>query len=411
MNKLADLIIQHQETLATIETLDNGKPYAVSYGWDAPHFAEVLRYYAGHADKIYGTVIDTMPQQMVYTLKQPIGVCGQIIPWNYPLAMAAWKISPALACGNTIVLKLAESTPLSVLYLAQLIKEAGFPPGVVNIINGRGGEAGASLALHEGIDKIAFTGSTATGKEIMKMAATTMKAITLETGGKSPLIVFDDANIDQAVWWAHNGIMSNQGQVCTATSRLLVHDRIYDEFVAKFKAKTEKTSILGDPFAATTYQGPQVSKTQLDKIMSYINSASSAGASVFHPAAGVPSKGYFAPPTIFTDVTTKMPLFKEEIFGPCAAVIRFSTEEEAINIANSTRYGLASAVFTQNLARGHRVAKELESGMTWVNSSNNSDFRVPFGGMKESGLGRELGQEGLSGYYQVKSVFINLTDK
>ncbi|KAF7563344.1 hypothetical protein G7046_g775 [Stylonectria norvegica] len=411
MNKLADLIDRELETLAAVETLDNGKPYSVSRGFDIPHFAEVLRYYAGFADKIFGQVIDVGPEKMAYTLKQPVGVCGQIIPWNYPLDMAAWKLGPALCCGNTVVLKLAEQTPLSMLYMGRLIREAGFPPGVVNIINGTGREAGAALACHEGVDKIAFTGSTATGKEIMKMAAGSMKALTLETGGKSPLIVFDDANLEQTVRWAHEGIMSNQGQVCTATSRLLVQDGVYHAFVEQFKAYTEKASILGDPFDSHTFQGPQISQQQRDRILSYISSATTSGASIYHPPTLVPQTGFFAPPTIFTDVTPSMPIFREEIFGPCATVVRFRTEDEALALANGTRYGLAGAVFTRDLARAHRMARELEAGMVWVNSSNDSDVRVPFGGIKESGLGRELGEEGLRGYYTVKAVHVNLTDK
>ena len=409
MNKLADLVDSHRDVLATIETLDNGKPYSVSVGFDVPHFSEVLRYYAGFADKIFGTVIDVGSDKMAYTLKQPVGVCGQIIPWNYPLAMAAWKLGPALCCGNTVILKLAEQTPLSMLYVAQLVKEAGFPSGVINIVNGYGREAGAALALHEGVDKIAFTGSTATGKEIMKMAAQTMKAITLETGGKSPLIVFDDADLDQAVRWAHEGIMANSGQVCTATSRILVQEGIYDAFIAKFKDFTETASVVGDPFDEKTYQGPQVTKAQLDRILAYITEAENDGAKVFKRQEPLPGRGFFAPPTIFTDVTPSMSVFKEEIFGPCAAVVRFRDEEEALDIANSTRYGLASAVFTNHLARAHRVARELEAGMVWVNSSNDSDVRVPFGGVKESGLGRELGEEGLRGYYSVKAVHVNMT--
>ncbi|EHK15587.1 uncharacterized protein TRIVIDRAFT_196415 [Trichoderma virens Gv29-8] len=412
MNRLADLVEKHSETLAAIETLDNGKPLSVSRSYDVPHFSEVLRYYAGWADKNPGSVIDVGSKKMAYTVKQPVGVCGQIIPWNYPLDMAAWKLGPALSCGNTVVLKLAEQTPLSMLYVASLVREAGFPPGVINIINGSGGEAGAALARHPDVDKIAFTGSTATGKEVMRMAAGTLKAVTLETGGKSPLIVFDDANLEQAVRWAHEGVMANQGQVCTATSRLLVQDGIYDRFVERLKAFTEEASVLGDPFEPQTYQGPQVGKAQAERIMSYVSSARDAGADVFHPhRQPVPSKGYFTPPTILTNVGTNTAAFREEIFGPVAAVARFSSEEEALEIANATRYGLAGAVFTRDLGRAHRVARDLEAGMVWVNSSNDSDTRVPFGGIKESGLGRELGEDGLRGYYTVKAVHVNLTDE
>lgn len=369
----------------------------------------MLRYYAGWADKNFGSVVDVGADKMAYTIKQPVGVVGQIIPWNYPLDMAAWKLGPALCCGNTVVLKLAEQTPLSMLYVARLIREAGFPPGVINIINGRGGVAGKALAEHTDVDKIAFTGSTATGKEIMRMAAGNMKAITLETGGKSPLVVFNDARLEQAVRWAHEGVMANQGQVCTATSRLLVQEGVYDKFVEMFKAYTEKTSIMGDPFDEGTFQGPQISAPQRDNVLSYINTAKDSGIAVYQPAGPIPSTGYFVPPTVFTGVDASSVLFREEIFGPCAVISKFRTEEEALSVANGTRYGLAGAVFTRDLARAHRVARDMEAGMVWVNSSNDSDVRIPFGGVKESGLGRELGEEGLRGYYNTKAVHVNLT--
>lgn len=410
MTRLATLVEDHVDTLAAIETLDNGKPLSVSRSWDVPHFSEVLRYYAGFADKNPGSVIDVGPHKMAYTLKQPVGVCAQIIPWNYPLAMAAWKLGPALACGNTIVLKLAEQTPLSMLYVARLIREAGFPPGVVNIINGRGADAGAALAGHADVDKVAFTGSTATGKQVMRSAASNMKAVTLETGGKSPLVVFGDADLDQAVRWAHEGIMANQGQVCTATSRLLVQDGMYEDFVERFKAYTARTSVLGDPFDEPTFQGPQVSAEQRRRVQSYIDGARSSGISVHQPVTiPLPSRGFFVAPTIFTDVEPSSTVFREEIFGPCATVSRFGSEEEALAVCNRTRYGLAGAVFTRDLARAHRMARDMEAGMVWVNSSNDSDVRLPFGGVKESGLGRELGEEGLRGYYNVKAVHVNLT--
>lgn len=411
MTRLASLVEDHLDTLAAIETLDNGKPLSLSRSWDVPQFSEVLRYYAGFADKNPSSVVDLGPRKMAYTIKQPLGVCGQIIPWNYPLAMAAWKLGPALCCGNTVILKLAEQTPLSMLYVARLVREAGFPPGVINIINGRGADAGAALAGHPDVDKVAFTGSTATGKQVMRTAAGNMKAVTLETGGKSPLVVFDDADLDQAVRWAHEGVMANQGQVCTATSRLLVQDGVYEEFVERFKAYTARTSVLGDPFDETTFQGPQISAEQGRRVQSYIDTARREGISVYQTSTALPSRGFFVPPTIFTDVASSSAVFREEIFGPCATVSRFGSEEEVLRMCNGTRYGLAGAVFTRNLGRAHRMAREIEAGMVWVNSSNDSDVTVPFGGVKESGLGRELGEEGLRGYYNVKAVHVNLTDE
>jgi aldehyde dehydrogenase (NAD+) len=412
MNRLADLIDQNLEVLATIETLDNGKPYSVCHSFDVPHFSEVLRYYAGYADKNFGQVIDVGPDKLAYTLKEPLGVCGQIIPWNYPLDMAAWKLGPALCCGNVVVLKLAEQTPLSMLYVGKLIKEAGFPPGVINIINGHGREAGAALVKHLNVDKVAFTGSTATGKEIMKMAAATMKNITLETGGKSPLIVFEDADLDQAARWAHEGIMANQGQVCTATSRLLVQDTVYDKFMDKFKELVKKVSVIGDPFEENTFQGPQVTKTQYERVLGYIKSGRDEGATVSmggDPAPPAGGKGFFIAPTVFTNVKPGMQIYREEIFGPCVVVVSFKTEEEAVEMANDTTYGLGSALFTKDLTRAHRVAREIEAGMVWVNSSNDSDVRIPFGGVKQSGIGRELGEAGLASYYNIKAVHVNMT--
>ncbi|WEW59217.1 mitochondrial aldehyde dehydrogenase [Emydomyces testavorans] len=412
MVKLAELVEQHAEILATIEAWDNGKPYSVAVGEDCVEVSETLRFYGGFADKVYGSTISTTPAKFAYTLRQPIGVVGQIIPWNYPLAMAAWKLGPALACGNTVILKPAEQTPLSILYFANLIKEAGFPPGVVNILNGVGKEVGAAIASHMDIDKIAFTGSTATGRQIMKMAAVNMKNITLETGGKSPLLVFEDADLEQAAKWAHIGIMSNMGQICTATSRIIVQDTIYDKFIAQFKEIVASTSKVGDPFADDTFQGPQVTKAQYDKVLSYIESGKSEGAKL--EAGGVPHKnvgngrGFFIEPTIFTNVTDNMKIYREEVFGPFVVITSFKTEDEALTKANDTTYGLGAAVFTRDIERAHRVAAEIEAGMVWINSSNDSDFRIPFGGVKQSGIGRELGEAGLEAYSQTKAVHVNL---
>ncbi|KAK8924460.1 Aldehyde dehydrogenase [Metarhizium anisopliae] len=416
MHKLADLIEQDQRVLATIETWDNGKPYSVSFNEDLNEVIGCLRYYAGWADKIHGQTIPTTTAKFAYTLKQPVGVCAQIIPWNYPLAMAAWKLGPALATGNTIVMKPAEQTPLSILYLADLARRAGFPPGVLNIVNGFGRDAGSALAAHPGINKIAFTGSTATGRDIMKTASIGMKNITLETGGKSPLLVFSDADIDQAAKWAYVGIMSNQGQVCTATSRLLVQESVVDAFVAAFLDVVKTSVVIGDPFAEQTTHGPQVSQAQYDKILSYIDSAKAQGARLeaggrsAQKTAGSGS-GYFIEPTVFSRVTPDMSVFREEVFGPLVTITPFADEADAVALANDSIYGLAAAVFSQNIERAHRVAAALEAGMVWVNSSNDSEIQVPFGGVKQSGIGRELGEAGLAAYTETKAVHVNLGSK
>ncbi|KIW07282.1 uncharacterized protein PV09_02136 [Verruconis gallopava] len=412
MFKLVKLVEEHREILATIETWDNGKPFSVALDEDLGDVISTLKYYAGYADKIHGQVIETTPSKLAYTIREPIGVCGQIIPWNYPLSMAGWKLGPALACGNTVVIKAAEQTPLSILYLANLIKEAGFPPGVVNILNGYGRVAGAAIASHMGIDKIAFTGSTATGKEIMKLASVNMKNITLETGGKSPLLVFDDADLDQAVKWGHIGIMSNMGQICTATSRILVQEGIYDKFVEAFKERVKSTSKVGNPFEDDTFQGPQVTKAQYERVLSYIESGKSEGATLALGGEAYKNvgngKGFYIAPTVFTNVKDDMKIFREEVFGPFVVISSFKDEEEALARANNTTYGLGSAVFTKDIARAHRVARKIEAGMVWINSSNDSDFRVPFGGVKQSGIGRELGEAGLEAYTNKKSVHVNL---
>ncbi|KAI9702385.1 MAG: mitochondrial aldehyde dehydrogenase [Candelina mexicana] len=327
--------------------------------------------------------------------------------------MAAWKLGPAIACGNTVVLKAAEQTPLSILYFANLIKEAGFPPGVINILNGYGKDCGAAIASHLDIDKIAFTGSTATGRQIMKSASVNLKNITLETGGKSPLLVFADAELEQAVKWAHGGIMSNMGQICTATSRILVQEDIYEKFVSMFKDTVNEVSKVGDPFKEDTFQGPQVTKAQYERVLRYVDSGKSEGATLAvggEPFTSATSngKGFFIAPTVFTNVTDTMSIYREEVFGPFVVISSFKTEDEAVNRANDTTYGLGSAVFTTDLTRAHRVARRIEAGMVWVNSSNDSDFRIPFGGVKQSGVGRELGEEGLRAYTNAKAVHVNL---
>ncbi|KAF5700696.1 aldehyde dehydrogenase [Fusarium globosum] len=414
--RLAELIDQHKEDLATLEAWDNGKPYQLALTEDLEEVIGVLRYYAGWADKIHGqTMANAGGYKLGYTLREPIGVCGQIIPWNYPLNMASWKLGPALACGNTIVLKAAEQTPLSILYIAKLIKQAGFPPGVVNIINGLGPIAGSSLCTHPDVHKIAFTGSTATGKTIMKLASSTLKDISLETGGKSPIIIFPDANLDQASKWANFGLMSNQGQICTATSRMLVHRGVLDEFLSRLCQSITETNIVGDPFDDETFQGPQVSLDQYNRVLGFIERAKEQGAAVVlggRPLQNKPNgRGYFIEPTVFSQVTREMELFREEVFGPVAAVTVFDTEEEAIELANESQYGLGASVFTENIQTAHRVAGSLESGQVWINSSNDAHWTMPFGGVKQSGIGRELGEKGLDAYSSVKSVHVNLSLK
>ncbi|KAK8091053.1 aldehyde dehydrogenase [Apiospora phragmitis] len=385
MHKLADLVEAEKETLATIETWDNGKPYESSI-FDINEVTTTLRYYAGWADKIHGHTIPTTPKKFAYTVRHPIGVCGQIIPWNFPLAMAAWKLGPALAGGNTLDCR------------------RWFPPGVINILNGHGKDAGHAIAAHLDIDKVAFTGSTATGKQIMKTASVNMKNITLETGGKFPLLVFSDADLEQAAKWSQFGIFGNSGQICTSTSRVLVHESVYDKFVELFKEAIKTLNKVGDPFEEGTFQGPQVTKAQYDKILAYVDLAKSEGATLAQ--GGVPfkgvgqGKGYFIEPTVFTNVKSNMTIYRGGDLRP--------TEEEAVEMANDSTYGLASAIFTQDIARAHRVADRIESGMCWINSSQDSDPRVPFGGVKQSGIGRELGEAGLAAYTSEKAIHVNL---
>ncbi|POR33939.1 Uncharacterized protein TPAR_05866 [Tolypocladium paradoxum] len=371
-----------------------------------------MRYYAGWSDKVFGQTIP-VPNKFAYTIRQPIGVVAQIIPWNYPLAMATWKLGPALACGNTVVIKAAEQTPLSILVLARLFVEAGFPPGVVNIINGYGREAGSALVSHRLVDKVAFTGSTGTATQIMAMAATTLKNITLETGGKSPLIVFGDCDFDQAIKWSHLGIMSNQGQICTATSRILVQRHLYDKFVAEFVQRVKDVSKVGNQWDPETYHGPQVSKQQYDRILSYIeHGRTEATVATGGEALAVGNgKGYYIAPTVFTDAKDGARIWQEEIFGPVVVMKPFDDEAEAVRLANDSVYGLGAAVFTRDLERSHRVASQIESGMVWINSSQDCDPRVPFGGVKQSGIGRELGDAGLEAYSQVKAVHVNMGNR
>ncbi|KAF7798220.1 hypothetical protein EIP86_009437 [Pleurotus ostreatoroseus] len=406
--KLADLMEQRADEFAALEALDVGKAFSWAMGADVPGTISTLRYYAGWADKIHGNTIETTKDKISYTVHEPLGVVGQIIPWNFPLMMLSWKVGPALAAGNCIVLKPSEFTPLTALLFAQLTQEAGFPPGVVNVVVGYGGTVGEAISHHMGIEKVAFTGSTLVGRKVMKAAAeTNLKDVTLELGGKSPGVVFDDCDIEQAVSWSIHGIYFNHGQACSASSRIFVHEKIYDEFLRRFTERA-KSIKLGDPFGADTFQGPQVSQQQYDRIMGYIDAGKQAGATVHLGGERWGNEGYFIQPTIFTNNKPDMKIVQEEIFGPVAVVMRFSDDDDMVRQANDTVYGLAASVFTKNIDRALRTSQKLRAGSLWVNCANHVSPQVPFGGFKQSGIGRELGEYALEHYTAVKAVHINL---
>ncbi|KAF8245013.1 aldehyde dehydrogenase [Wilcoxina mikolae CBS 423.85] len=407
LNNLANLFEENRTLLSSVESLDNGKSLTYS-ALDVNGAASCLRYYGGWADKVHGKVIDTQPGTFNFTKLEPIGVCGQIIPWNFPLLMWAWKIGPAIATGNVVVLKSAEQTPLSALVAAELVSKAGFPKGVVNIISGFGKVAGAAISNHMGVDKVAFTGSTLVGRTILKAAANSnLKKVTLELGGKSPNIIFNDADLDKAIEWANMGIFFNHGQCCCAGSRIYVQEDIYETFVEKFKARISAIR-LGDPFHDETYQGPQVSQLQFDRIMGYIEHGKKEGAIVLCGGKRYGSKGYFIEPTIFSNVKTDMKIMQEEIFGPVASIAKFKDVDDIVAIGNATSYGLAAAVHTNDLNTALNVSNRLKAGTCWVNCYNMLSTALPFGGFKESGVGRELGKAALANYTQVKTVQINM---
>ncbi|CAA7043357.1 unnamed protein product [Microthlaspi erraticum] len=404
MLRFADLVEKHSEELASLESWDNGKPYQQSLTAEIPMLARLFRYYAGWADKIHGMTVPADGNYHVQTLHEPIGVAGQIIPWNFPLLMFAWKVGPALACGNTIVLKTAEQTPLTAFYVGKLFLEAGLPPGVLNIVSGFGPTAGASLASHMDVDKLAFTGSTDTGKVILGLAANSnLKPVTLELGGKSPLIVFEDADVDKAVELAHFALFFNQGQCCCAGSRTYVHEKVYDEFVEKSKARALKR-VVGDPFKKGIEQGPQIDSKQFQKILKYIRSGVESNATLECGGDKIGDKGYFIQPTVFSNVKDDMLIAQDEIFGPVQSILKFRDVDEVIRRANDTRYGLAAGVFTKNLDTANRVSRALKAGTVWVNCFDVFDAAIPFGGYKMSGTGREKGIYSLNNYLQVKAV-------
>ncbi|KAJ3928000.1 MAG: aldehyde dehydrogenase [Lentinula lateritia] len=408
LGKLAQLMEEHQQELSALESLNNGKTFSWAMNADIPIAIETIRYYAGWADKIHGQVQETDEKKLTYSRHEPIGVVGQIIPWNFPLVMMTWKIGPALATGNCIVLKPSEFTPLTALRMCELIQEAGFPPGVFNLLTGYGSTVGAAIASHMKIEKIAFTGSTLVGRKVMEAAAkSNLKNVTLELGGKNANIICNDADLDQAVSWAVHGSYWNHGQACTAGSRIFVQSGIYDEFLAKFTEKSRALKV-GDPFSPDSYQGPQVSKNQFDRIMGFIQSGKDQGATVVLGGDRNGTEGYFINPTIFTDTTPDMKIVQEEIFGPVGVVIKFEDEEDVVQQANDSPFGLAAAVFSQNITRALTIAHRLKAGTAWVNCVNQIHPNVPFGGFKQSGIGRELGEYALANYTAVKAVQVNL---
>lgn len=406
--KLADLIDAHADALAELETLDNGKPLRVARRGDLPYVTKHLRYQAGWADKIEGTTVPvTFPNQFVYTRREPLGVVGAIIPWNFPLLMAIWKLGPALATGNTLVLKPAEQTPLTALYLADLIREIGFPPGVVNIITGPGEPTGAAMAAHIHIAKIAFTGSTTVGAKIMEAAArSNLKRVSLELGGKSPNVIFADADLTAAVRGAQWAVFSTAGQECVAGSRLFVERPVYEEVVSGLKLNVEKM-IVNHGFAEKVHVGPVISEQQLERVKGYIDEGKKGGAELVTGGDRIAGHGYFLKPTVFAYQDDTLKLVQEEIFGPVAAVTVFDSFDELISRANATQYGLAAGVWTRDIGKAHRYAHAVQAGTVWINGYGMIDPAAPFGGYKMSGFGREMGKEAIDLYTQVKTVWVN----
>lgn len=409
--KIADLIEQYGSELAELETLDNGKPLRVSSKVDVPQAARHFRYYAGWASKIEGSTIPvSYPNQLVYTVREPMGVVGLIIPWNFPLLMSAWKLAPALACGNTCILKPAEQTPLTALRLGEILLEAGIPPGVVNIVTGYGMPTGAAITAHPGIDKVAFTGSTEVGRKVMQAAASSnLKRVSLELGGKSPNAIFADADVPRAIKGAIWAVFSNSGQECVAGSRLFVERSVYVQVIEGLAAEAQKIRV--GPGFGSAHLGPLVSQEQLDRVTGYIASGRTGGAQIVTGGdrlGGELADGYFLPPTVFAHEDDSLQLVQEEIFGPVAAVSAFDDWDELMSRANTTRYGLAAGVWTRDVGKAHRFAQAVKAGTVWVNQYGLIDAAAPFGGYKESGFGREMGKDALELYTQVKTVWVNL---
>jgi aldehyde dehydrogenase (NAD+) len=408
--KIGEKLMERADEIARLETLHNGKPIFESRHIEVPAAAECFQYFAGWADKIHGETIPVKGNYLTYTLREPLGVVAAIVPWNFPLLLTAWKVAPALACGNTVIIKPASQTPLTALALAEIAQEVGLPPGVLNVITGPGSKVGQMLVEHPGIDKIAFTGDTSTGKGIMRGAAETLKKITLELGGKSANIVLPDADLDAAIRGATTGIFYGKGEVCAAGSRLLVDKSIKSEFIDKLAARAKKMA-PGDPLDPKTRLGAISSKKQLDTDLRYIELAKQEGATLVAGGARADigtGKGYFLQPTIFDGVTPEMTIAREEIFGPVLAAIDFADIDEAIARANDSSYGLAAAVWTRDIKKAHYVARKLQAGTVWINTYNIYDTAAPFGGYKQSGFGREMSMHALEHYTQIKSVWVDM---
>lgn len=403
---IADTVDAHGEELAAIETLDNGVPFVASKARIA-HVSETFRYYAGWVSKLYGTTNASDASRFIYMLREPMGVCALINAWNVPLGMAATKIAPALACGNTAVLKPAEQAPLSTLRLAELIQGVGLPPGVLNVIPGLGVAAGAAMSAHLGIDKIAFTGSTVVGKQILQASAGNLKKVSLELGGKSPNIIFPDADLDAAIQAATTTFCRNSGQICSSGTRLFVHESIYPEVTDRV-CKAAATYRVGSPFEVATQLGPLISELQMRRVLSYVEVGQQEGAQLAIGGAREGDVGYFVPPTVFTGVTNDMRIAREEIFGPVLSIIAFKDESEVIALANDTIYGLAAAIWTKDIARAHRMARAIQSGRIWINTYGEADPVMSIGGYKQSGWGREYGAESIEAYTQTKSVMVKM---
>jgi acyl-CoA reductase-like NAD-dependent aldehyde dehydrogenase len=406
--KLGDLIQANLDEMARLESQCTGKTLFDSGKVEIPFAAEVFRYYAGWATKIHGETLQLRDNAFTFTLRQPVGVVGAIVPWNFPFLLSSWKIAPALAAGNTVVLKPASQTPLTALKFAELCQQAGLPEGVFNVVTGPGGKAGMALVKDPRVDKIAFTGSTEVGKQIMREAAGTLKRLSLELGGKSPNIVFADADMEAALRGAMTGIFYNKGEVCAAGSRLFLEERVHDEFMAKLTERVKGLKV-GDPMDKATRMGPVVSKQQMETVLSYIEAGKRDGARLVAGGSRIATRGYFVEPTIFDGVTNRMKIAREEIFGPVLSVIPFESVEEGLAEGNNTTYGLAAAVWTRDVAKALKAARAIRAGTVWVNAYNLFDAALPFGGFKESGFGREMGSAGLEHYTEVKSVWVDLS--